>query len=197
MTVTVAETADVDARARLGRGTAVWHLAQIREHAVLGRECVVGRGAYIGTGVWLGDRCKIQNHALVYEPARLGDGVFVGPGAILTNDRYPRAITADGRLKRADDWESAGVNVDDGASIGAGSVCLPGTHIGRWSVVAAGAVVTRDVPDYALVMGNPARFHTWVGPDGVPLVDDGNDRWRCPASERTFGVEQGLLRALT
>ena len=82
--------------AQLGEGTSVWHLAQVREGAVLGANCVVGRGAYVGTGVRLGDNCKLQNYALVYEPAELEDGVFIGPAVVLTNDLYPRAITPDG-----------------------------------------------------------------------------------------------------
>lgn len=193
MPVTIATTADVDDRARLGDGTTVWHLAQIRADASLGGDCIVGRGAYIGTGVQMGDRCKVQNQALVYEPARLADGVFIGPAAVLTNDRYPRAITANGRLKDSNDWEPAGVTVDTGASVGAGAVCLPGVRIGTWAVVAAGAVVTRDVPDYALVMGNPARFHTWVGPEGVPLVSDNPRHWHCPVSGQRFLLSNDRL----
>ena len=111
--------ADVDPRARLGPGVSVWHLAQIREGAEIGADCVIGRGAYIGAGVRLGQRCKVQNYALVYEPAWLDDGVFVGPAAVFTNDRYPRAVTPEGSVKTAADWEPVGVTVRDGASIGA------------------------------------------------------------------------------
>ena len=100
--------ADVNPRARLGRGTTVWHLAQIREGAEVGAGCIIGRGVYIGAGVRLGQRCKVQNYALIYEPARLDDGVFVGPAAVLSNDRYPRAITPDGSTKTAVDWEQLG-----------------------------------------------------------------------------------------
>ena len=106
MSVRIMPSADVDERAELGEGTTVWHLAQIREHAVLGRNCIVGRGAYVGPGVRMGDNCKLQNHALVYEPAVLGDGVFVGPAVVFTNDHFPRAVSPDGALKRGDDWEA-------------------------------------------------------------------------------------------
>ena len=91
----VEQTADVDSRAVLGPGTTVWHLAQIRENARLGSGCIVGRGAYVGPGVLIGDNVKLQNYALVYEPARLEDGVFIGPAAVLTNDLYPRSVDRD------------------------------------------------------------------------------------------------------
>ena len=146
----VAATADVDERAVLGPGTAVWHLAQIREHARLGRDCIVGRGAYVGPGVVIGNNVKLQNYALVYEPAQLEDGVFIGPAVVLTNDMYPRSVDVSGKLKRPSDWTPEGVIVREGASLGARAVVVAGRVIGRWALVAAGAVVTRDVPDFAL-----------------------------------------------
>ncbi len=92
----VADTADVDPAASIGDRTRVWHLAQVREDAVVGADCIIGRGAYIGPGVRLGDRCKVQNHALVYEPAVVEDGAFIGPAAVFTNDYFPRSVTPDG-----------------------------------------------------------------------------------------------------
>ena len=158
----------------IGPGARVWEGAHIREGAHVGAGCVIGRGAYIGIGVRLGDRCKIQNNALVYDPAVIGDGVFIGPGAILTNDRLPRAITPAGELKRADDWDPVGVTIETGASIGAGAVCVAPVRIGAWAMVAAGSVVVRDVPDHALVAGNPARQIGWVGRDGRRMTIDGD-----------------------
>jgi UDP-2-acetamido-3-amino-2,3-dideoxy-glucuronate N-acetyltransferase len=160
------ETADVDPAAKIGDRTLVWHLAQLREEVKVGADCVVGRGAYLGPGVVVGDRCKIQNHALVYEPAVLADGVFVGPAVVFTNDLRPRAVTSDGRLKGNSDWDRVGVTVDEGASIGARTVCVAPVHIGAWAMVAAGSVVTRDVPAYALVVGTPARQIGWVDRSG-------------------------------
>ncbi len=184
--VHVQPSADVDERATLGPGVTVWHLAQVREWAELGRDCTIGRGAYIGTGVRLGDSCKVQNHALVYEPATLGDGVFVGPAAVLTNDHFPRAVTSDGKLKNAEDWDPVGVTVRSGASIGARAVCVAPITIGAWAMVAAGAVVTRDVPDHALVVGVPARQVGWVGRAGQRLEPAGEHRWRCPETDEIY-----------
>ena len=190
----IVDTADVSPAARIGEGSSVWHLAQVREQAVLGKGCVIGRGAYIGTGVQLGDHCKVQNYALVYEPARLGQGVFVGPAAVLTNDTFPRAVNPDGSLKSASDWEAVGVTVGDGASIGARAVCIAPVRIGAWATVAAGAVVTKDVPAYALVAGVPARRIGWVGHAGRPLEPTGTPgEWRCPASGTAYREEDGVL----
>jgi acetyltransferase-like isoleucine patch superfamily enzyme len=189
----VQPSADVAADAQLGEGTSVWHLAQVREGAVLGVNCVVGRGAYVGTGVRLGDNCKLQNYALVYEPAELEDGVFVGPAAVLTNDLYPRAITPDGALKSADDWDAVGVTVRRGASIGARAVCVAPVTVGRWALVAAGTVVVKDVPDFALVAGVPARRLGWVGRAGVPLEGSGDGTWRCPQTGDSYTERDGVL----
>ncbi|WP_425546242.1 acyltransferase [Agromyces tropicus] len=191
----VAPGAEVSPAASVGEGTKVWHLAQVREEARIGSDCIIGRGAYIGTGVVMGDHCKVQNAALVYEPARLGHGVFVGPAVVFTNDTYPRAVNPDGSLKSASDWEPVGVTVDDGASIGARAVCVAPVRIGRWATVAAGAVVTKDVPDYALVAGVPARRVGWVGPAGVPLTE-ADGVWTCPATGRRFEQDGETLREL-
>lgn len=191
----IVDTADVSPDAQIGEGSSVWHLAQVREQAVLGRGCVIGRGAYIGTGVQLGDHCKVQNYALVYEPARLGQGVFVGPAAVLTNDTFPRAVNPDGSLKSASDWEAVGVTIGDGASIGARAVCIAPVTVGAWATVAAGAVVTKDVPDFALVAGVPARRIGWVGHAGRPLEATGTPgEWRCPASGTAYREEGESLR---
>ncbi|MEV4059218.1 DapH/DapD/GlmU-related protein, partial [Nonomuraea dietziae] len=129
----IAATAQVDESAQIGSGVRVWDLAQVRENARLGDGCVLGRGAYVGPGVRLGNNVKIQNYALVYEPAALADGVFVGPAAVLTNDRNPRSVSADGQVKGGDDWTAVGVVVEEGASLGARSVCVAPVRVGRWA----------------------------------------------------------------
>ncbi|WP_224403937.1 acyltransferase [Pseudonocardia sp. ICBG1034] len=188
----IAPGADIADSASVADDARIWHLAQIREDAVVGRGCVVGRGAYVGNGVRVGDNCKIQNYALVYDPARLADGVFVGPAAVLTNDTHPRAVNPDGTPKSAADWDPVGVTVDEGASIGARAVCVAPVHIGAWATVAAGAVVTRDVPPHALVVGVPARRVGWVGHAGAPLREE-DGLWVCPLSGRTYREVDGEL----
>lgn len=196
MNYRVQPTAQVDESAEIGAGSSVWELAQIREGAKLGEGCVVGRGAYVGSGVRIGDNVKLQNFALVYEPAELGDGVFVGPAVVLTNDQYPRSVDPDGKQKRGGDWEAVGVKVAEGASLGARSVCVAPVRIGRWAMVAAGAVVTKDVPDFALVVGVPARRIGWVGRCGVRLVAREGEPgvWECPQGGTVYEEEDGVLR---
>ena len=186
MTVRIVDSADVAESAQIGEGSSIWHLAQVREDAVLGENCIVGRGAYVGTGVTMGNNCKLQNYALVYEPARLEDGVFVGPAVVFTNDHYPRSIAPDGTLKRGDDWEAVGVTCRQGASIGARAVCVAPVTIGRWALIAAGSVVTKDVPDFALVAGVPAKRIAWVRRAGVPLESNGDRRWTCPQTGEVY-----------
>lgn len=193
----VAASAEISESAVIGPGTLVWELTQVRERAVIGRSCVIGRGAYVGPGVVVGDRTKIQNHALVYEPARLGSGVFVGPAAVLTNDQYPRATDPDGELKSAADWTPVAVHVLDGASLGARCVCVAPVTIGRWAMVAAGAVVVADVDDFALVAGVPARRVGWVGRAGVPLVEEPDGTWFCPRTGQRFREAEGRLHELS
>lgn len=189
----VAPDALVSPSAEIGGGTRVWGLAQVRENARVGKFCIIGRGAYVGSGVQIGDNCKIQNDALIYEPARLGDGVFVGPAAVLTNDLFPRAVNPDGSLKSGSDWQPVGVVVEDGASIGARAVCVAPIAVGAWAMVAAGAVVTKDVAPFSLVRGVPARHVSWVGRAGVPLVKSG-DFFVCPTSNEIYEEVAGQLR---
>ena len=189
----VAPSATVEEGARIGAGAQVWDQTVVRAGAEVGAGTVLGRGVYVGPGALLGERCKVQNQALVYEPAVIGDGVFIGPAVVLTNDTYPRAVMPDGRRKGAEDWQPVGVTIDEGASIGARAVCVAPVRIGRWASVGAGSVVTRDVPDHALVLGTPARRVGWVGRSGIPLVPDSRDRWTCPVTEEVYVEIDGRL----
>lgn len=181
-------SAHVEPGVLIGAGSRVWRLAQLRRGCRIGPGCTIGTGAFIDVGVVLGERVKVQNHALVYAPSIVEDGVFIGPAAVLTNDRLPRAVNPDLTAKDADDWDSSGVLLRTGCSIGARAVCVAPVVVGRWAMVAAGAVVTADVPDHALVMGVPARRVGWVGRAGARLSPEDNDgrRWRCPRTEAAY-----------
>ena len=179
-------TAEVASTARIGEGTRIWHQAQVREGATIGRNCIVGKGVYVDFDVVIGDNVKIQNGAQLYHGATLEDGVFIGPLACLTNDRFPRAITPDGRLKAADDWEVGPILVRRGASIGAGAIVLPGVDVGEFAMVGAGAVVTKDVPRHALVYGSPAHWQGYVCRCGRRLIQLEGNEWRCHVCDESY-----------
>lgn len=193
MSTRIATSADVDPRAIVGEDCRVWHQAQIREHAVLGPGCIVGRGAYVDAGVQIGRNAKIQNYALVYAPAVLGDGVFIGPAAVLTNDVNPRAVRPDGERKAGADWEPRPVTVGDGAAVGAHATVVAGVRIGAWALVGAGAVVTRDIPDHALVVGTPAKQVGWVGRAGYRLHRVESGELICPIEGTVYTEHDGAL----
>lgn len=163
-------TAEVSEKAVIGAGTHVWHQVQIREGVRVGTECIIGKGAYIDFDVVIGHRCKLQNGVYVYHGATLEDGVFLGPGVMILNDKHPRAITPDGDLKTDVDWAVTPCHIGKGAGIGGGAIILPGVTVGKWVIVGAGAVVTRAVPDYGLVYGNPARLVGFVCSCGQRLI---------------------------
>jgi acetyltransferase-like isoleucine patch superfamily enzyme len=165
--IRVHSSADVALDVEIGEGTQVWANVQIRPGAKLGHSCIVGRHAFIDLDVTIGSHVKIQNNAALYEGVSVADGVFIGPHVVFTNDRVPRAVTPSGTLKTKDDWELGRTEVRYGASVGACAVVVTGVTIGRWAMVGSGAVVTRDVPDHALVVGNPARVIAYVSASGV------------------------------
>jgi UDP-2-acetamido-3-amino-2,3-dideoxy-glucuronate N-acetyltransferase len=179
-------TAEVSPQAIIGPGTRIWHQAQVRERASLGANCIVGKGAYIDFDVSIGSNCKIQNGVFVYHGVTLEDGVFLGPGVILTNDRLPRAINPDGTQKSDADWEVGPILIKRGASIGAGATILPCVTVGSFALVGAGSVVTRNVPDQGLVYGNPARLSGYVCTCGRRLTAAGGDAWLCASCNQRF-----------
>lgn len=173
-------TANVSELAHLGAGVRIWNHCQVRENASIGANSILGKDVYVDFGVQIGDNVKIQNGAYIYHGTTIESGVFVGPGVIFTNDKKPRAINPDGTLKGADDWEVGPTLVKYGASIGAGAIILAGITIGRFALVGAGAVVTHDVPDHALVMGNPARQVGYVCKCATRLIENGDGTYHCP-----------------
>jgi len=162
-------TAEVSDKATLGENVRVYHQAQVREGATLGDNCILGKGVYIDSGVQVGKNCKFQNRVSVFHGVTIEDGVFCGPHVCFTNDLQPRAVNPDGSLKSDADWLEAKTLVREGAAIGANSTIVAGIVIGKWAMIGSGAVVTRDVPDYGLVYGNPARLHGYVGAGGRKL----------------------------
>jgi UDP-2-acetamido-3-amino-2,3-dideoxy-glucuronate N-acetyltransferase len=171
-------TAEVSPKAQIGETTSIWNQAQVREGAQIGEQCIISKNVYIDFDVRIGNRVKIQNNCSIYHGATLEDGVFLGPHVILTNDLRPRAINPDGTLKGNADWEVSPVMIRYGAAIGAGAIILPGVTIGRFAMVGAGAIVTKDVPAHGLVVGNPARLIGYVCRCGG-RAQEAEDAWRC------------------
>ena len=149
MSIYIHPTAEVSGQARIGEGTKIWNLAQVREESVIGENCIISKNVYIDTKAVLGNRVKVQNNVNVYHGVEVEDDVFLGPSMTFTNDFYPRAFN--------EDWEITNTYVKRGASIGANATIVCGITIGEYAMVGSGSVVTKDVQAYALVVGNPAR----------------------------------------
>jgi UDP-2-acetamido-3-amino-2,3-dideoxy-glucuronate N-acetyltransferase len=192
MSVRIHPTADVSPNASIGEGTSIWHQAQVREKVRLGKNCIIGKGVYIDFEVCLGDNVKVQNYVSIYHGVTLEDGVFVGPHVCFTNDLRPRAINTDGSLKAADDWVLSPTLIRRGAALGANSTIVCGVTIGAWAMIGSGSVVTRDIPDYGLVRGNPARLKGFVCPCGSKLekesLQDGMILTHCPECNQKVSI---------
>lgn len=170
MTIRIHPTAEVSPQAEIGDGTSIWHQAQVREGSRIGKSCILSKGVYIDAGVLVGDCVKIQNYVSVYHGVTIEDGVFIGPHVCFTNDLQPRAVNPDMSLKAADDWQLSPTLIRRGASLGANATIRCGVTVGQWAMVGSGSVVTRDIPDYGLAWGNPARLHGFACPCGQRLV---------------------------
>ena len=157
-------TAVVEEGAEIGEGTRIWHFVHVREGAKIGRNCNIGKGVYVDKGAKIGNGVKIQNFVSVYRGVVIEDDVFIGPHAVFTNDKYPRSFN--------EEWEVVPTLIKRGASIGANATIVCGITVGKYAMVAAGAVVTSDVPDHGLVMGNPARLAGFVCYCGRTLTGD-------------------------
>jgi len=154
MSIFVHHSAIISPEATIGAGSKVWVNAQIREHATIGENCIIAKDVYIDKNVRIGNRCKVQNAAQIYDGVMIGDDVFIGPGVVFTNDLRPRASNSS--------WNITSTQVLQNASIGANTTIICGVRIGAYAMIAAGAVVTRDVDAFELVAGNPARHLGWV-----------------------------------
>ena len=172
MTSRIHPSALIADSATIGEDSQIWPWCHVRDNATIGNQCVLGKGVYVDANVHIGNLCKIQNHVSIFRGVTLEDGVFVGPHACFTNDKVPRAINPDGTRKSAEDWTVSPTLVRRGASIGANATIMCGIQIGRWAMVGAGAVVTTDVPDHGLVVGNPARLIAHVCSCGKHLDFD-------------------------
>jgi acetyltransferase-like isoleucine patch superfamily enzyme len=194
------ETAQVSPDAEIGAGTSIWNHVQVREGARIGQNCILSKGVYIDAGVQIGNKVKIQNGISVYHGVQLEDGVFCGPHCVFTNDRFPRSINPDGSLKRGEDWKLSETLVAYGASIGAHATIVCGVTIGRWAMVGAGSVVTRDVPDHGLVYGNPARLKGFVCACGEKMAREGFSEggvvMRCPDCGDSLVVPEHVYNQL-
>ncbi len=180
--VRIHPSATVSDQAKIGNNTQIWNQSQVREGVNIGENCILGKDVYVDFDVRIGDNVKIQNGSYIYHGTVIEGGVFIGPGVIFTNDLKPRAINPDGSIKGNDDWEVGESLVRYGAAVGAGSIILPGITVGRFALIGAGSVVTHDVPDHALVVGNPARQMGFVCKCAAGLeADDEAGAFHCPA----------------
>ena len=170
-------TANIASNVSIGNGTKVWINVQIRENASIGTDCIISKDVYIDHGVRIGNRCKIQNSVSVYNGVTIFDDVFVGPNVSFTNDRVPRAFSAN--------WKITPTFVNNGVSLGANSTIICGVSLGSYSMVAAGSVVTKDVPCNALVMGNPAKIVAYVCECGNKLDAHGS----CNLCKKLFEID--------
>jgi UDP-2-acetamido-3-amino-2,3-dideoxy-glucuronate N-acetyltransferase len=185
---TVHESAYLDAGTQVGRGTRIWHFSHVCSGAVIGENCSLGQNVFVAKNVQIGDHCKIQNNVSLYEGVVLEDYVFCGPSMVFTNVRtprcaYPRNTSSDYHTTR----------VKKGASIGANATIVCGTTIGEWAFIAAGAVVTKDVPPYALVAGVPGRILGWACECGATLEFSGS-RARCADCKKEYELTGGSVR---
>lgn len=188
---------EVSSLAKIEARVTIWNGTMVREGALIGRGSSIGRNVYIGPGVKVGRNVRVQNGAQVFEPAEIGDGSFIGPNVVFTNDRVPRAVQGQSLDPIGEtDWNKTKTVIGTGASIGASAVLVSPVRIGNWALVGAGSLVTKNVPDHALVFGNPARQHGWVDFNGNQLEPRAEGTYWSPSSQLEFRATQSGLEAI-
>jgi acetyltransferase-like isoleucine patch superfamily enzyme len=186
-------TAVVADSAQIGEDTQVWLHCQIRDNARIGKGCVFGKNVYVDYDVVIGNNVKVQNNVSIYVGVTLEDGVFAGPHVCFTNDKVPRAVNPDLSPKGLSDWTITKTLVKKGAALGANSTIVCGVTVGEWAMVGSGAVVTKDVPDHALVLGNPARIAGWVCSCGERVrVDEARGEGTCKCGRKLVKSGAGM-----
>ncbi|UKJ07236.1 acyltransferase [Solitalea lacus] len=186
----VHESAIVDPGCEIGSGTKIWHFSHIMSNSVIGENCNIGQNVVVSPGVVLGKNVKVQNNVSIYTGVNCADDVFLGPSMVFTNVINPRSA-----INRKDQYSKT--NVGKGASIGANATIVCGHDIGEYAFIGAGAVVTKTVLPYALVVGNPAKQIGWVGEYGHRLVFDSNGIATCPESNQQYKFENNYVTRIT
>lgn len=180
------ETAVIDANCQIGEGTKIWHFSHIMTNCFIGQQCSIGQNVVISPEVRIGDRVKIQNNVSVYTGVICEDDVFLGPSAVFTNVINPRSA-----IIRKNEYKQT--LVQKGATIGANATIVCGITIGKYAFIGAGAVVTKNIPDYALVVGNPARQTGWMSEYGHKLKFNSDGLAICPESREQYRLENGKV----
>ncbi len=183
-------TAIVDAGAQVGEGTHIWHFTHVMPRAIIGSNCNIGQNVFIDNDTIVGNGVKIQNNVSVYNGLVLEDGVFVGPSVVFTNVINPRSF-----IERKTEFKKTVVK--KGATIGANATIICGNNIGEYAMIGAGAVVTKDVPAYALVMGNPARQKGWISELGYNLQFDGTGKAVCPGDAAIYQLVNDTVHKIS
>jgi UDP-2-acetamido-3-amino-2,3-dideoxy-glucuronate N-acetyltransferase len=173
----------------IGAGSRIWHFSHVMAGSKMGANCTLGQNVFIATGVILGNNVKVQNNVSLYTGVTCEDDVFIGPSAVFTNVINPRSA-----INRRDQYRST--NIGRGATIGANATVICGNDIGNFAFVGAGSVVTKAVPEYALVMGNPAKQRGWMSEYGIKLIFDANGEAVCEESKQIYKLENGIVRRI-